>query len=1050
MTRPFRTEAEFEDAVVDVLRRHGWEEVIPNPTAADLLKNWANILYENNRGQDRLGNVPLTDSEMQQIIEQITVLRTPLRLNEFINGRTVAITRDAPEAHNQGKEVSLKIYDRLEIAGGQSRYQIARQPRYASAKSNLLPERRGDLMLLINGMPVIHLELKRSGVPVSQATNQIEKYAHEGVYTGIFSLVQIFVGMTPDETVYFANPGPHGKFNSDFFFHWADFNNEPINEWDKVLRALLSIPMAHQLIGFYTVADRAAGHLMVMRSYQYFAASKIADRVEAHEWGSGDPRGGYIWHTTGSGKTITSFKTAQLIADSKNADKVVFLLDRIELGTQSLDNYRSYGGDTIDVEDTANAENLLTLLKDNHTVLIVTSIQKMSMLHKDSVRAADLDKIRDKRIVFIIDEAHRSTFGEMLGRLTETLPNALRFGFTGTPIHDENQKVSSTTATVFGNELHRYSIADGIRDKNVLGFDPTMVQTFRDIDLRKQVALMQAKATDEKAALADPAKAKVFNQFMDKVKTPMAGFVNPNGKRTKGIEDFVPNSQYDQEQHRESVVADIMEHWTYLTQDGKFHAILATNSIPEAIEYFRLFRKNHPELNVTGLFDPNIDNSGQAQLAKEDGLLEILTDYNALFGRNFTIPTHAAFKKDVSARLAHKKPYNTSDFTSEKQIHLLIVVDQMLTGFDSKYLNTLFLDKVIAYESIIQAFSRTNRIYGPEKPFGSIRYYRRPHTMQRNVEAAIKLYSGDKPFGMFASHLDEHLRKINDCFQAIKELFAEYPDFSKLPTDLATQMEFAKQFNELYQHMQAARVQGFTWEKSTYRINGDDIKVEITEPIYVALIARYKELNDGTGGGGDGEPDVSFDINSHITHIDTGRIDSDYLNSKYTKYLRAKADGVPQEELNKLLEELHASFARLPVADQKFANRWLHDVQSGDAVLQPGKTVQDYINEYRLSQRDREIARLVEMLGVDGELLKALLNAKVSEATINEYGRFDDLMQATDLAQAQKYFEQREGTKVSKFKVRRALDALLRHYIVTGMLPTDLALPDDDGETEVV
>ena len=322
MTTPltYTDEARFEDDVVAMLRRHGWDEVLHRPTERQLIDNWAEILYNNNRDQDRLGDVPLTSTEMDQIIEQITELRTPLRLNEFINGRSVAITRDAPAAHNLGKEVSLKIYDRREIAGGQSYYQIARQPKFATAAHKLLPERRGDLMLLINGMPVIHLELKRSGVPVSQATNQIIKYAHEGVYTGLFSLVQIFAAMTPTETLYFANPGPCRKFNPDFFFHWADFNNEPINDWPTVVTSLLSIPMAHQLIGFYTVTDRATGILMAMRSYQYFAAHRIADRVEGHEWGS-DNKGGYIWHTTGSGKTITSFKTAQLIADSKNADK---------------------------------------------------------------------------------------------------------------------------------------------------------------------------------------------------------------------------------------------------------------------------------------------------------------------------------------------------------------------------------------------------------------------------------------------------------------------------------------------------------------------------------------------------------------------------------------------------------------------------------------------------------------------------------------------------------------------------------------------------------
>ncbi len=252
----FTREADFENALIDELKNKGWEhEVLKNPSEADLLQNWAGILLENNRGIDRLNDTPLTNSEMQQIIEQIRDLKTPLKLNSFINGKTVAITRDNPDDKlHLGKEVSLKIYDRQEIAAGQSRYQIVQQPQF-KRQSKILHDRRGDVMLLINGMPVIHIELKRSGVPVCQAYHQIEKYSAEGIFSGLFSLVQVFVAMAPEETRYFANPGVDGKFNPDFYFSWADFNNEPINDWKAVASTLLSIPMAHQLIGFYTVAD---------------------------------------------------------------------------------------------------------------------------------------------------------------------------------------------------------------------------------------------------------------------------------------------------------------------------------------------------------------------------------------------------------------------------------------------------------------------------------------------------------------------------------------------------------------------------------------------------------------------------------------------------------------------------------------------------------------------------------------------------------------------------------------------------------------------------
>lgn len=550
----FNKESDFEEALIKILSEKGWEkEVLKNYSEEDLLRNWADILFENNRDIDRLNDYPLTDGEMQQILEQIETLRTPLKLNGFINGKSVSIVRDNPDDKlHFGKEISLKIYDRREIAAGQSRYQIVQQPKFPT-KSSVLNDRRGDLMLLINGMPVIHIELKKSGVPVSKAYHQIEKYSREGIFSGLFSLIQIFVAMEPDETVYFANPGPDGKFNSDYYFHWADYNNEPINEWDKIASTLLSIPMAHQLIGFYTVADDSDGLLKVMRSYQYFAASAISDKVAKAKWEGDNQLGGYIWHTTGSGKTMTSFKSAQLIASSRDADKVIFLVDRIELGTQSLKEYRGFADENETVQATENTGVLITKLKSSNPAdtLIVTSIQKMSNIKEeaDGLNTCDIETINKKRIVFIIDECHRSTFGDMLITIKNTFPKAMFFGFTGTPIHEKNEKQKNTTATVFGNELHRYSIADGIRDKNVLGFDPYKVLTFKDKDIRKVVALEKAKAKTEEEAVANPDKSKIYYKYMDASQVSMTGDIDKKGNYIKGIEDYIPNVQYRTEEH---------------------------------------------------------------------------------------------------------------------------------------------------------------------------------------------------------------------------------------------------------------------------------------------------------------------------------------------------------------------------------------------------------------------------------------------------------------------------------------------------------------------
>ncbi|MCX8671457.1 type I restriction endonuclease subunit R [Gilliamella sp. B2865] len=1053
----FRTEAEFEQAFIDVLTQKGWEsEILKNKTEAQLLQNWATILFENNRQQDRLNDVPLTNTEMQQIIEQIKELKTPIKLNGLINGKTIAIKRDNPlDTLHFGKEVSLKIYDRQEIAAGQSRYQIVQQPKFERG-SPLRNDRRGDVMLLINGMPVIHVELKRSGIPVSQAINQIEKYSKEGIFSGLFSLIQVFVAMEPEETKYFANPGIEGNFNPDYQFHWADFNNEPMNHWKDIASTLLSIPMAHQLIGFYTVADDTDGILKVMRSYQYYAANAISDKVAKTNWqqlsntaNNSDRLGGYVWHTTGSGKTMTSFKSAQLIAQSKDADKVIFLMDRVELGTQSLAEYRNFANDGEDVQATEDTHTLITKLKSSNPAdtLIVTSIQKMSNIFEavndegTATNSADIEKIRTNRLVFIIDEAHRSTMSGgnedkegMLVRIKRTFPKALFFGFTGTPIHEENQINLNTTADVFGNELHRYSIADGIRDGNVLGFDPYKVSTFRDIDLREKVALEQAKANTIIEAMNDPVKKEKFNYFMNDV--PMAGYKDAMGKYHKGIEDYIPKSQYLSDAHQEKVISDILDKWEILSQGNKFHAILATSSIAEAIDYYRRLKAAKPELKVSALFDPHIDNSGDENRGptfKGDGLEEIMADYNARYSQNFDFARHAAFKKDLADRLAHKKQYKHIHTEPAKQLDLLIVVDQMLTGFDSKWLNTLYLDKVIKYQHIIQAFSRTNRLFGPDKPHGIIRYYRYPHTMERHINDAVKLYSGDKPIGLFVDKLASNLEAMNEFVADMRELFinAGIDNFEKLPEDIDACAKFAKLFNTFNQHLEAAKIQGFNWKQSIYSFTEKDKPYEVTlaidEQTYLSLILRYRELvakgeSIGARGG-----DVPFDVSGYLTEIDTGKIDANYMNSRFDKYLKE----LNQNSINieNTLNELHKSFASLSQSEQKYAKLFLHDLQRGDARLIDGHTFRDYINIYKDNAENAQVNMVVDALGLDKRLLLTLMSDRVNVNNLNDFGRFDALKETVDKAKAKAYFEKQDGITISLFKLNIRIEQFLKQFI---------------------
>ena len=622
----------------------------------------------------------------------------------------------------------------------------------------------------------------------------------------------------------------------------------------------------------------------------------------------------------------------------------------------------------------------------------------------------------------------------MLITIKTTFPKAIFFGFTGTPIQDENQKKKNTTTTVFGNELHRYSIADGIRDKNVLGFDPYKVLTFKDKDVRKVVALEKAKAQTEEEAISDPIKSKVYYKYMDAGQIGMVGHFDSKGDYIKGIEDYIPNVQYQTEEHTTTVVKDILENWVTLSHNSKFHAIFATSSIPEAINYYRMIKEMKPELKVAALFDPNIDNGGGIAF-KEAGLVEIIEDYNKRYGQDFTIPTFAKMKKDIAARLAHKKPYERIANEPEKQIDLLIVVDQMLTGFDSKWINTLYMDKVLLYENIIQAFSRTNRLFGPDKPFGTIRYYIKPHTMERNINAAVKLYSGDKPLGLFVQHLAENLKMMNELYEDISELFsnAGIENFEKLPSDISVCRKFAKDFKELNSYLEAAKIQGFKWEVTSYTDDntGENIEMAFDEKTYLVLVLRYKELSGG-GGGGTGY-DVPYDLVGYITEIDTGLIDADYMNSRFEKYLKLlNLEGASAEAVEQAETELHKTFATLSQEEQKYANIFLHDIQRGDVAITEGKTLRDYITEYLSKAKDDQIHRVAVALGVDELKLRTIMSLRLNSTNINEFGRYDDLKKTVNKAKAKEYFEKIEGTKIIPPKVNVKVDNLLREFILGG------------------
>ena len=1027
----FEKEADFEEAVIDLLLKYGWsngnetgsreKNVVKYPTEEDLIQNWADILYKNNSERSRLNGVKLNKDEMQQIIDQIKIA-TPYAINGIIKGKSVTIKRTNEEdRENFGKEISLNIYDPKKVRAGESRYQVVQQPKF-SRKHSKLQDRRGDLMLLINGMPVIHIELKRSGGNVEEARGQISKYCEENIFEGIFSLVQIFVAMTPEDAIYFANPGSGKAVNPDFCFHWADIENNQIRDWQEVVKHLLSIPMAHELIGWYTIADDNDCVLKVMRSYQYYAVHKIYEKTREHDWDSKDGQGGYVWHTTGSGKTMTSFKAAELIARDKLADKVVFLMDRIELGTQSFREYTAFADEDI-VQETGNSGVLLSKMKGNHPkdLLIVSSIQKMDRVSEDAVslrREKELEEIRKKRLVFIFDECHRTTNGDMFANIRKAFPRALLFGFTGTPIFDENAKSSLSTADIFGDNLHTYTIADGIRDENVLGFDPTMVKIYADEDLKEELAKDECKAKDMNEIRTNPKKLEVYQKYQNMSEVD--------------IEAKLPKGQYDSDNYRDGVIKDIKEHWDRLSFGGKFHAIFATSSIPAAIDYYRRFRRQWPELKVTSLFDKNLDDTkGEQSMDKERGLVEILEDYQHQFGPDFDIARWPEFKKDVTRRLAHKENY--SQVEKEKQLDLLIVVDQLLTGFDSKFVNTLYLDKLLDYQNLIQAFSRTNRIYNRnEKPFGIIRYYRSPHTMKKNMDDAFALFARKREDGIFANKLPSNVENMNQIFEQIQDIFVANGilDMSRLPEDESTQARIAQLTRKFQESYTSARLQGFDWNKVVVsdEIGKDGIEVKVTEKEYLTLLMRCNEMAK-RGKERNRAGAFAYDIGVNLSAIQNEKITAEYLDRKFkiwTDYRNGKNPIKEREE--ELLKELEKNLSTLSEDDQNLAREIIRDIETGRLEVEEGKTFRDYIASYGESRKNREIRDVVEKLGVDEEKLRDLVMNKPKY--YKEGGRAIALENSIDDELARIYYQRvhhREGTNLQAIRYTKKV---LKEFIM--------------------
>ena len=562
-----------------------------------------------------------------------------------------------------GKRIWVEFLNRQQWC--QNEFQVSNQITVEGRKKC-----RYDVTILINGLPLVQIELKRRGTELKQAYNQIQRY-HKTSFHGLFDYIQLFVISNGVNTRYFAN-NPNSGYK--FTFNWTDAANRPLNELDKFAAFFLDKCTLGKIIGKYIVLHEGDKCMMVLRPYQFYAVEKILDKVK----NSND--NGYIWHTTGAGKTLTSFKAAQLVSELDDVDKVMFVVDRHDLDTQTQSEYEAFEPGAVDGTD--NTDELVKRLQSNSKI-IITTIQKLNAAVSKTWYSNKIEAIRHSRIVMIFDECHRSHFGESHKRIMKFFDNAQVFGFTGTPIFTENAVDGHTTKEIFGNCLHRYLIKDAIADENVLGFL---------------------------------------------------------------VEYYHGNEEVEQDNtgRMEEIAKFILNNFNKSTFDGEFDALFAVQSVPMLVRYYKIFKSLNPAIRIGAVFTYAANNSQDDELTgmntgqfanqgtgEADELQAIMNDYNKMFDTAFTTENFRAYYDDINLRMKKKK-------ADMKPLDLCIVVGMFLTGFDSKKLNTLYVDKNLEYHGLLQAFSRTNRVLNEKKRFGKIVCFR---DLKKDVDKAIRLFS---------------------------------------------------------------------------------------------------------------------------------------------------------------------------------------------------------------------------------------------------------------------------------------------------------------------
>lgn len=865
-------------------------------TTEALWDNFRRILYQLN--QDKLDK-PLSDTEFKQVQKVINALYTPYLAGQFLYG--VNGVSQVEVDLDDGRHVYLTVFDQKQIGAGNTEYQVVTQIQRPAKKAGR-ENRRFDTTLLINGLPVIQIEEKALGHSADEALNQMHQYIEERQYSDIFSTVQILVGMTPTHIKYMANTTAE-QFNKDFSFHWQSPEmNTPITNWKEFADLFLSIPMAHQMSTQFTILDGTKNKQMlkVMRPYQVYATKAVLSQLKQTDFTLPINKLGYIWHTTGSGKTITSFKTAWLASRMPHVDKVVFVVDRIALTKQTEENYKAYDPEgTIDVDGrqfdavagTENTNVLKRKLNEKGNGIIVTSVQKLTKL----IQRKDFT-LPKKNFVFIVDEAHRSTGGESFEELQKVFKGAAWVGYTGTPMFDEVAGKNTTkTREVFGELLHDYTIREAIADKNVLGFKVDFQTTIDETNMKEHYLPMFYRHTHPNWSEAD-IQHRINNLTPD------------------DMDDMIKPSFYDNNKdHVRLVVEDIFTKWLNRSGEGKYNAMLTTHvggnhpSTPMAMMYFDEFERVNQErvarneftLKVGVTFSASTNNS-DTQLDTNNGLLRAMKHYNKLFGTNFGLDDVSGYTQDLTTRLNRTA-------RDGQYLDIVIVVDQLLTGFDAPQMNTLYVDRTLKGALLIQAYSRTNRIADTHsKPWGRIVNYRWPVQNEKLMNEALRIYAN-----RFSANLQGTLgpddkevdltgdgvlaKKFQDQLQEVQHVVNQLADltdtFTRVPPSEAKQEEMYKLMGKYSSGMSKLKQYdveqldgetiGFDYDKPEDLIHMVGMTVEQEEVLTTSLYNDLKERLAKTH-------DVPVaQIELRMTHVKDVKVNYDYLTELVEELMNA-------------------------------------------------------------------------------------------------------------------------------------------------------------------